>query len=318
MLNRGQELWSASEIKSAYVQNFAQTIELVNQTKGAKLWKEYSDFIVYVELLESCLSDVLEQIEAFGEETKIDNFWYPTYDAKRKVRELEIRKAIFSASSASMGVVASFRKFSKQFPVPDMNKKRLEIFGEDGLHEFLQELRNEISHVKLAETSWVLKRDFVNKTRKVHFYFHQEDIEGSGDWNRAARKYFKKNNAKVDVYNTYSDYLVRVQAYYAWFKEAFILEYESMISTHHANITSLQGVENYFHWNYLIEAKTHSRDALFKLLPKYLSESQLSELDKSKDDYSKQAVIILNSINTNNSFTPELIDKIKTKIESDC
>ncbi|WP_435249526.1 hypothetical protein ACMAZD_22370 [Vibrio sp. nBUS_14] len=317
MLNRDKELWSVSEIKCAYVQDFAQTIELVNQTKGAKLWKEYSDFLTYVELLESCLNDVLEHIKIFGEETKIDDFWYPTYDAKRKVRELEIRKAIFSASSAVMGVVGNFRKLSTQFPVPDTNKKRLEIIGEDGLHEFLQELRNEISHVKLAEASWVLKRDFVNKTRNVHFYFHQEDIQGFSDWNLAAREYFKKNNAKVDVYNTYSDYLGRVQAYYAWFKEAFASEYEPMISSHHTNVSSLQGVENYFRWN-MIEAKTHSRDALFELLPKYLSISELAELDKSKDDCSQQAEIILNSINTNNSFTPELIEKIKMKVESSC
>ncbi|WP_375320630.1 hypothetical protein [Aliivibrio logei] len=234
MLDKNKSTWTPDEIRYAYFANFTETEQIIKGTDGAILWQRHNELLDCVAILEACYNDVLNSINTFSHETTKVDFWYPTNKPKLEQKQLDVRKSIFSASAATMALVDHFRRFSNKYSVEKSNEMRIELFGDSGIHEFIQELRNYILHVKIAEANWVISRDFNKKTRDVNFYFYIDDLNKCKDWKpkRAAKLFLENQGGKVDVYETFSKYLECVKKYYTWHKNALLIEYNNLLQPH--------------------------------------------------------------------------------------
>ena len=307
-MDKNESTWTVDEIRKAYFKNFLETEEIIKGTEGAILWQRHEELLDCVAILEACYNDVLNSINSFSHETTKVDFWYSNNQPNLVQKQLDIRKAIFSASAATMALVDHFRRFSKKYSVEKSNEIRAEVFGNSGIHEFIQSLRNYILHVKIAEANWVISRDFKNKTRSVNFYFHIDDLKKHKDWKPNAKLFLDHHGDKVDVYNIFSTYLKCVKKYYAWHKNAVLIEYHKPIQRHLSNEYLLNGIKSNIRWNFII-ANLKTRQELLVTLTKYLSEEQLKLVHACEVGSSQQLSMIFAVTDTFGSFTDQLKEK---------
>lgn len=315
MLDKNKSTWTVDEIRTAYFRNFSETEKILKGTEGAILWQRHEELLDCVAILEACYNDVLNSINSFSHETTKVDFWYPANQPKLDQKQLDVRKAIFTASAATMALVDHFRRFSKKYPVEKSNEMRVEVFGDSGIHDFIQGLRNYILHVKIAEANWVISRDFKNKTRDVNFYFYIDDLKKFKDWKPAAKVFLERHGDKVNVYNTFSTYLECVKKYYTWHKNSLLIEYHEIIQRHLSNEYLLNGIKSDTRWNFII-ANLKTRQELLATLNKYISEEQLKLVHACEVGSPQQLSMILAVTDTFGSFTDHLKEKFTKLLEN--
>lgn len=315
LLDKNKSTWTVDEIRTAYFRNFSETEIIIKGTEGAILWQRHEELLDCVAILEACYNDVLNSINSFSHETTKVDFWYPANKPKLEQKQLDVRKAIFSASAATMALVDHFRRFSKKYPIANSNEMRSEVFGNSGIHEFIQGLRNYILHVKIAEANWVISRDFKNKTRDVNFYFYIDDLKTFKDWKPAAKVFLEQNGDKVNVYNTFSTYLECVKKYYTWHKNSLLIEYHEPIQRYLSNEYLMNGIKSDIRWNFII-ANLKTRHELLAMLAKYISEEQLKLVHACEVGSPQQLSMILAVTDTFGSFTDQLKEKFTKLVEN--
>ncbi|CAK2149394.1 hypothetical protein EDB74_102296 [Vibrio crassostreae] len=272
------------------------------------MWQRHEELMDCVTILEACYNDVLNSINSFSHETTKLDFWYPANQQKLEQKQLDVRKSIFSASAATMALVDHFRRFSQKYSVEKSNETRLEIFGNSGIHEFIQGLRNYILHVKIVEANWVISRDFKKQTRDVNFYFYIDDLNKYKDWKSAAKQFLEHHGEKVDVYETFFKYLECVKKYYAWHRNAVLTEYNEQIQRHLSYENVLNGIKSETRWGFIV-ANLKTRQELLSTLTKYLSKEQLRLVLACEGGSLQQLDMVLSVTDTFDVFSDQLKEK---------
>ena len=160
-----------------------------------------------------CHQDLLATLDEFDIASQDSSlFGRPRVD-DLKGYETSCRKEIFALSCAAAALVSMVRHVRGCMDIPGLGEA-LEKYFDMAQHEFVKELRNNLSHVTFHESSWAIKN--TGEARTSHFQFNNAKLLNDGDFNEAAQQYIAAQHESIDVRALFESYYDRVDAFYAW------------------------------------------------------------------------------------------------------
>jgi hypothetical protein len=270
-----KEPWSYVAIREAYFHDFRETEVIIEATEGGRLWNELNSLEESVWIFDSCISDLLDEIADFAHQTTKEGFWSRLNSSNRETYERRVKKFIFTSTSAAMALVDHARKFNGTYPCPDFDKERAERFGDSGIHEFIQKLRNYISHWRLAEANWEIT--WAEKSRNVKFILISEELLCWDGWTVPARKFIEASGKCIDIYKLFSTYNNIACKLYQWHKAKMLASWQETLIPYFKYKKCLNQIKEHTSWNLLLSHAPKEKDP-YEFLGKYLTNDQITEV----------------------------------------
>lgn len=302
-----KEPWSLVDIRDAYFCDFRETEEIIEATEGGRLWNELKSLNESVWLLDSCTSDLLDEVADFAHQMTKDGFWNRLNQPYREISERRVKKFIFCTSSAAMALVAHARNFNDNFPCPDFDKERAERFGDSGIHEFVQKLRNYISHWRMAEANWEIT--WTDKSRDVKFILKSDELLGWDGWSVFAKKFIESSGEKIDVYVLFNKYNDIASKLYQWHKTKTLAAWHVTLSSYFQYKKWLNQVRDRTSWNLIISHIPKGKDP-YEYLGKYLTDEQTEEVFSCEYKTTEQVERLIEILDLHGACDEELRGKI--------
>lgn len=284
MFYKGQSLqtsikktWSNEEVKKAYFSDFKGTTKKIESTEGGILWSELESLQSCLYVFTSCVNDLLDIISDFAHASSKNNFWSRINEAQQEEYSNKVKKNIFCSAAAAMALVDHARRFSKKYVIESYKDKIIEHFGSNGIHDFIQNLRNYIIHVKIIEANWKISHDFNQNKREVKFIINTNQLLEYKNWNSKSKIYISENAPEIDVYSIFKTYLDNAEKFYRWHKTAVITQFSEALNQYFKYKKCLNQLRERTSWGLVFQAIQNIKDP-YIYLSKYLTNNQLEEL----------------------------------------
>lgn len=147
-----------------------------------------------------------------------------------------VQKEIFTVSTAAAALVEHARRV-RPLTSGDEYSSHLKAIFDPAEHEFIIELRNNLSHTGFIEASWQMKYRF-DKPKESAFRFPKSELL-AGDFNAEGRSFIDRTGETIDVEILFDSYGARVEAFYLWLGETIeanlppeVADYRRCMGTH--------------------------------------------------------------------------------------
>lgn len=244
--------WNHSFIQEAIFKNFTDARAAIEDTDGGRLWRTLQELDESVYVLETNISDLLDEISLFADRSKNPNFWHQGDGSEADRHTLEVKRKLSNCTAALMALVDHARNFTRTWPVPNYSDELKKHFSCPGLHEFLQCLRNYNTHWRIAQTNWTISRGSEENSRQARFLVTKGELLAWGGWKAEAKKYIDGIAESVDVYEVFSAYRSHVQKFYAWHRGEALREYNATLRPYLEYKRLYEGISKKYHWNLVI------------------------------------------------------------------
>jgi len=306
------EPWSYEDIKSSHFADSAKTERLIKATEGGMLWSELSGLSDCLEILNSCVNDILDTISEFSHVSAKPGFWNLVNQVEQGRYTNQLKKHVFCTTSVVMALVDHARRFSEKYPINDLVQKRNECFGIMGLHNFIQGLRNYVIHVKIVEANWLISWN-ANKTRDVKFLFYANDLLEYKKWGPEAKQFIDRNKGGIDVYQVFDSYLKCANEFCSWHKAKVIAEYSDVLKKYFIYERYLNKAKQNTVWNLIISQLKEGLD-VFQYLDRYLTPQQIEDVLSYENGSQQQVDRLIEIIDVYKACDDELREKIYSKL----
>lgn len=271
------EPWTFVDIRDAYYFDFVETEEIIDTTEGGRIWNNLKSLGESVWLLESCTSDLLDIIAEFAHQTTKEEFWSKQNLPQQIIYERRVKKHIFCTTSAAMTLVDHARNFNTNHPCPEFDNERAERFGDSGIHEFVQRLRNYLSHCRIAETNWEISFDEVDASREVNFIFQSKDLLCWNNWSASAKKYIELSGDAINVYKLFCKYNEIACKLYEWHKAKILDTWKELLTEYFKYKSYLNKAKDQTSLNLLVTYVLKEKDP-YVYLCKDLTNDQIEDV----------------------------------------
>lgn len=174
------------------------------------------------------------EVEALTEES---NLFEP--QGKERLGEivLDIQKELFTCTNAAVSLVDHARRIAEKVSLSNYDRRRVECFGADGLHELVVSLRVLLHHLHVVDAGWNLTADYRSGTKTASFVLDKEALiriiaeneKGLTSGQRAgARAYIAAQPSSIDLRRIFADYAARVDCFNDWLTSE--LQSESIVA----------------------------------------------------------------------------------------
>jgi hypothetical protein len=272
-----KEPWSFENIRDAYSNAFAETNEIIEKTEGGLLWNELKSLNESVWVLDSCTSDLLDEISKFAHQTTIHGFWDRINRPQEELYSRRVKKLIFCTTSSAMALVEHARRFNLKYSCPEFDEERMKRFGDSGIHEFIQKLRNYTSHWRMAEANWEINLDFIKNSRHVKFILKRNELLNWDGWSPQAHKYIDFCGDKIDVYEVFNEYNGIANTFYQWHKSKVFETWSGILKIYFQYKIYLNQVRERIRWNIIVSNIPKDKDP-YEYLNKYLTDDQIEDV----------------------------------------
>lgn len=267
--------WTYNDIAKCLFSDFQTIDKEINNTEGGRLWCELESLHECLFIFSSCTNDLLDIISSFGHGTNKIRVWNSLNNEKQKEYSINVKKHLFCSATSAFALVDHARKFKKRYPVDGYESQLKSIFGNDGIHDFIQGLRNFSSHFQIAETNWEITNK--NDAENITFLLNQSDLLTWDGWNSSAKSFISTNHEKIDIYYIFSEYVKKTELFYSWHKAAVISKYNIPITQHLTHIKWLNQIKSKTAWNMIINHVPKNKDA-YTYIDRYLSKEQMEDV----------------------------------------
>lgn len=145
---------------------------------------------------------------------------------------LDVQKELFTCTNAAVSLVDHARRVSEAISFPDYNRKRVECFGTDGLHEFVVSLRVLLHHLRIVDAGWNLTADYRNGDKTASFVLSKENLtrisSETDKLSSKAKAYLAAQPSSIDLRNMFADYAARADSFNDWL--TFELQSERIVA----------------------------------------------------------------------------------------
>jgi len=304
-LTKVREPWSFEDIKKAYWSNFSETKEIIEDTEGGRLWRALLSLNESVWVLDSCTSDLLDEVSDFAHQTTKSGFWNELNRSQQELFSRKVNKYLFCAASAAMALVDHARKFDEKYPCPDFKREVTKRFGNSGMHEFVKDLRNYVAHWRITKANWNVAIDYVQKSQKAVFILKRQELLEWGQWKPSAKKYIESSGDKIDIYNLIREYNDIAEQLYRWHKAKILATWTETLSPYFRYKKSLNQIQNRWSWNLVISHIPEGKDP-YEYLGRYLTDDQMEEVFSFEYKSVEQIDRLIELLDTHGSCDEEL------------
>ncbi len=312
-LKNTEEPWSFGNIRDAYFYNFSETKKIIESTEGGLIWKELKNLNDSVWVLNSCTSDLLDEVSDFAHQTTKDGFWDRLNRPQEELYARIVKKFIFCTTSAAMALVDHARKFNQKYPYPEFEKERNERFGSSGIHEFIQKLRNYTSHWRMAEANWEINVDFIKKVSNVTFILKGDELLNWNGWSDQAIKYINSSGDKINIYEVFYKYNEIARKFYQWHKSKILETRSDILKIYFQYKKYLNQLQERTSWNLLVSHIPEGKDP-YEYLGNYLTDDQIEEVFSLEYKSIEQVDRLIKILDLHGACDEELRAKIYSSV----
>lgn len=277
--------WNDAVIQTAIFKNFTDARTAIEDTEGGRLWRSLQELGDSVYVLETNISELLDEISLFSDRSKNPVFWHQSDGSEAERYTLEVKRKLSNCTAALMALVDHARNFTRTSPVPEYGEELRKHFSSPGLHDFLQCLRNYNTHWRIAQANWVISHDFDAKSRHARFLVTKAELLAWDSWNAMAKGYIEGIKEAVDIYEVFSTYRDNAQSFYSWHRGAVLSQYNAILRPYLEYKRLYEGINKKYHWNMVIShvPKTlNPLQYLSRYLPSHAVERVLALPHQSK------------------------------------
>lgn len=277
--------WNHAVIQTAIFDSFTDARAAIEDTEGGRLWRSLQELNDSVYVLETNISDLLDEISLFTDRSKNPAFWHQSDGSEAERYTREVKRMLSNSTGALMALVDHARNFTRVSPVPDYADELRKHFLQPGLHDFLQCLRNYNTHWRIARANWTISHGHEPNSRQARFLVTKADLLAWRGWSPVATDYIDGVTEAVDLYEVFSTYRTHAQKFYAWHRGAVLRQYNSTLRPYLEYKRLYEGISKKYHWNMVISHVPMTLNPLQYLsqyLPSHDVESVLALPHQSK------------------------------------
>ena len=201
-------------------------MDVMTSHPGFAMWEKCNSYKISLRIFNQSLQDLSEHSDKF--ETALrDDILSNSNSELLELYESQLQKELFCFLNASHSLVElSTRQLKVYLDGSEINQKRKESFGEDGLHPFLMGLRVILHHLYALKTGWLVRNgEFtgkpssvtLNKTQ-IEYLFRKRGDSLNADQRQQGSVFLKGIlNEEIDLKNLIDNYGRRAQKFHAWF-----------------------------------------------------------------------------------------------------
>jgi hypothetical protein len=301
--------WSHADIQSAILKSFTDTKAAIENTEGGRLWRSLLELDDSVYVLESNISDLLDEISLFADRSKNPAFWHQGDGSEAERYTREVKRKLSNCTAALMALVDHARNFAHASPVPNYSDELRKHFLLPGLHDFLQCLRNYNTHWRIAQANWTISQGREANSRQVHFIVEKAELLAWSGWNTAAKGYIKDVTEYVDLYEVFFNYRAHAQKFYAWHRGAVLSQYNAMLRPYLEYKRIYEGISKKYNWNMIISHVPKSLNPL-QYLSQYLPSHAVDRVLALPHQSKKQADEVIRLLDLDEFCDEALRDKV--------
>lgn len=287
--------WNSDVIRTAISKDFTDARTAIEDTDGGRLWRSLQELDDSVYVLETNISELLDEISLFSDRSRNPSFWDQGDGDEAERHTREVKRKLSNCTSALMALVDHARNFTRESPVPEYAEQLKKHFSSPGLHDFLQCLRNYNTHWRIAEANWSITYDCLIKSRQARFLVTREQLLAWDRWNKKARGFIEGIEEAVDIYEIFSVYRANVQKFYAWHRGAVLSEYNAILRQYLEYKRLYLGLTKRSSWNIVISQVPKTLNPLQYLsqyLPPRAVERVLALPHKSKKQVDEILILL--------------------------
>jgi hypothetical protein len=277
--------WNHAVIETAIFKSFTDARTAIEDTEGGRLWRSIQELDDSVYVLETNISDLLDEISLFSDRSKNPAFWDQGDGSEADRHTREVKRKLSNCTAALMALVDHARNFTRVSPVSEYAEELKKHFSSPGLHDFLQCLRNYNTHWRIAQANWKISHNFEVKSRQARFLVTKTELLAWNGWNAMAKGYIEGTEDAVDIYEVFSIYRGSAQKFYAWHRGAVFSQYNAILRPYLEYKRLYDGISKKYNWNMVIShlPKTlNPLQYLSRYLPSHAVERVLALPHKSK------------------------------------
>ncbi|SBV50320.1 hypothetical protein XBLMG947_1098 [Xanthomonas bromi] len=271
--------WSREQIERAYFADFVRTSEVIEETVGGHLWRSLNELQDTLWIFQQSVAELFDEIILFSERSTGPGFWNEVNVELAAGHTRAVKRGIFNCTSSVMALVDHARRFKEKYPTEGYEENLVKMFPKNGLHEFLQRLRNYNTHWRIAEANWVITNDFERGVREASFVIEKKELLRWDDWNAGARAYLADAPDTINIRQVFSDYRKSVQNFYEWHRGEVISQYADSYQPYLEYKRIVSGIRKRILWNDVLSQSrvtSNSYVQLAKYIPKHQVENLLA------------------------------------------
>ena len=259
--------WSRDTLIKAFWTNWVQVLENIKEHPGFAAHEGFEDIHFSLSLFLDNTNDLLAAI------ADVKNLVEPSFFARGNQQSVEqwdrkLRKHFFGVASAAFALVDANRRVSSTYPVESYQEQINKCFVNSELHNFMQGLRNFVTHKRLltpsVQTLW-------GEGRKVtQLILSEKKLKDFNNWTAPAKVFIQNCRFGVDIEAAVFEYRQLVENFHTWYRENFWSTYGNQINEYLSYEKIVKGEQWKNHWkhvlNYVIERKLNPYDYLDRYL----------------------------------------------------
>jgi hypothetical protein len=192
--------------------------------QGYPLAERRDSYRTSLSILKQCFDDLQAAIDRFEVFALSDQWAAPNHRDRATEFERVIQKELFAAANAAMSIVDHTRRLVKLHLPPDYKAKREDVFGKDGLHEFVTGLRILLHHLHIVEAGWTIMGASGDKGPSATFMLDRAELvrlveahgDGFGAQYKPMKAYIETQQKKIDIRKVFATYRARAEQFHQW------------------------------------------------------------------------------------------------------
>lgn len=210
--------------------------DVMRSHPGYRLAARRDSYRTSLSIFQHCFDDLEAAINRFESFALSDGWAAPNHRNRAADFEKIIQKELFATANAALSLVDHARRVVKMHPMPGYADKRAEMFGIDGLHEFVTGLRILLHHLHIVEAGWTIMGGSREKPPSATFMLDcvelerlvEEHREGFKAQYKPMKAYIETQQKKIDIRKVFSVYRERAEQFHHWMTAE--LDSESLVA----------------------------------------------------------------------------------------
>jgi hypothetical protein len=297
--------WNTEVLRKAYFRGPFDIRKAIQVHPGYRFHADLLNLGSSLDIFKDSVADLFKSVATFNSESQVNKFWTRSMRQHFDVRLLAVQRGVFSVATTAMALVDHSRVVNQRIKIPSYQKQVDKYFLTNEEHQFIQGLRQCISHCRVVEAEW--EQSWTKTKRHTRFLLHIEKLLAYSNWRPLAKVYMNKHIKGIDLEVLVKKYQACVYEFHSWFHSEIKKMVEPELSEYREYERKINSFASKAEWSMLLKQVVLARGMdPYLYLDRYLSDSELTEVLSLPMRSQKQVDKIIEVVDSYNVCDDEL------------
>jgi len=297
--------WNTEVLRKAYFRSSFNIRKAIQTHPGYRAHADLLNLRLSLDIFKDSVADIFKSVETFNIESQANKFWTRPMRQQFNVRLLAVRRGVFTVATTAMALVDHSRVVNLKIKISSYQKQVDKYFLTNEEHQFIQGLRQCISHCRVVEADW--EQSWTETERHTRFLLHSEKLLAYSNWRPLAKVYIDKYSKGIDLEVLAKKYQACVEEFHSWFHTEIQQMAEPELSEYREYERKINSFASKAEWNMLFKQIVIARGMdPYLYLDRYLNDSEITDVFSLPMRSQKQVDKIIEIVDAYNACDDEL------------